>query len=159
MTHRKVKSIFMCLFLISLYSIGWCGEIVFPGKGSTEIVKVGESFEVWFDADAGQTVNSVELQGPYNTVYPLENVAMGSWEWDPISGNTYNTLIIVDVPAGAPADRYDIVLKTSSGDELSIAGIKVIREWKTEYHVLHISDSHIDYVEKRSPHPGCWILL
>lgn len=53
-------------------------------------MKAGDSFEVWYDADAGQTVDSVELQEPYNTVVPaMAQPATGSWVYDHVTGNTY----------------------------------------------------------------------
>ena len=108
---------FACLLLLcGLPSTGWCGKIVYPWRATTAIVKSGGSFEVWFVAEPGQIVNSVELRAPYNTVIPTMNPPVtGAWVYDKISGNTYNRTITVTVPATAPADRYDLVLNTSTG--------------------------------------------
>ncbi len=78
-------------------------------------MKAGETTEVWFDADSGQAVKSAELIGPYNTVTAFVRVERGTWVYDQWSGNTYDRKITVAVPANAPADRYDLVLKTSTG--------------------------------------------
>ena len=120
------------------------GKIIYPWNATTAIVKAGESFEVWFDADPGQTVTSVELSGPYNTVYPsMGSPVTGSWVYDTDSGNTYNTLITVTVPSDAPADRYDLLLNTSYGQAISVRAVKVVKEYKANYSVLHISDTHL----------------
>ncbi len=132
----------LSLLILSFCSIGWCGKIVYPWNATTAIVKAGETFEVWFDKDDGQTVNSVELRGPYNKVKLSHKIVTGDWEYDRVSKNRYDTRIIVMVPAGAPADRYDLILKTSSNDEVSLSAVKVILNYKANYYVLHISDSH-----------------
>jgi len=131
------------VFMLGLSSTAWCGKIVRPWRATTEIVKAGESFEAWYNADTGQTVNSVELQGPYSTVVPtMATPVTGSWVYDHESGNTYNRKITITVPLGSPADRYDLVLKTSSGNEISVAAVKVIKEYKSNYYIVHMSDAH-----------------
>ncbi|NDP20509.1 MAG: hypothetical protein GZ091_05465 [Paludibacter sp.] len=137
---KKYTAIF--LFLFSFANIGWCGKIIYPWRATTAIVKAGESFEVWFNADTGQTVNSVTLHGPYNTVATTKKIERGSWVYDVTSQNRYNTRITVTVPSKAPADRYDIILNTSNGQDTSLAGLKVIKKYKPHYYILHFSDAH-----------------
>ena len=129
------------LLLLSGHS-AWAGDIVYPWRATTAIVKAGDSFDVWFDADNGQSVNSVELRGPYHKITAAKKVVTESWVYDETSGNTYDTRITVTVPASAPADRYDLVLLTSTKEEKSLAAVKVVKEFKTNYYVLHISDAH-----------------
>jgi predicted phosphodiesterase len=137
-----IKSVTILFLLICFNITAFCGNIVYPWRAATAIVKSGESFEVWFNADAGQTVNSVELKGPYNLVATPVKIETGTWIYDVTSQNTYNTKITVKVPKSAPADRYDIVLNTSIGVESSPAGVKVIKEYKSNYYILHFSDIH-----------------
>lgn len=125
------------------HTTGLAGKIVYPWRSTTAIVKAGESFEVWFDADPGQTVEAVELRGPYKTVCPAYNVVTGDWEYDPVSGNRYDKRLIVTVPLDAPADRYDLVLNTNRSSVTSVRAVKVIREHKASYRILHLSDSHL----------------
>ncbi len=143
MKNRNILSFLTLLILINFSSSAWCANIVRPWRSTTAIVKAGDSFEVWFNADNGQTVNSVQLQGPYNTVNSSITIGNGNWVYDPLSGNTYNTKITVTVPSDAPADRYDLVLKTSAGDEVSYGGVKVVTNFKDDYYIMHISDGHI----------------
>lgn len=145
--NQKTKRIYL-LFLVfivvsSFTNSGWCGQIIYPWRASTAIVLAGESFEVWFDADDGQTIASVELKGPYNIVYTTMSVEIVDVEYDPLSQNRYNTRITVTVPENAPADRYDLVLKTSTGNVNSWGGVKVITEFKDDYYIMHMSDGHI----------------
>ncbi len=139
---KKTLSLFITILVISFSTVGLCGNIVYPWRATTAIVKAGENFEVWFNSDNGQTVNSVTLQGPYNTVTTRKTIISGSWVYDKTSLNTYNTKITVTVPTSAPADRYDITLNTSTGQVSSLAGVKVIKEYKTSYYILHFSDIH-----------------
>ncbi|MCF8362924.1 MAG: metallophosphoesterase [Prolixibacteraceae bacterium] len=120
----------------------WSSKIVYPWRAANAIVKAGEKFEVWFNADAEQTINYVELRGAYNTVEPTISIDTGNWEYDEWSGNQYNTKINVTVPQNAPEERYDIIVNTSSGDIRSLAAVKVIKEYKDVFYILHISDAH-----------------
>lgn len=134
---------YVAIFLILLSTnCVWAGKIINPWRVTTAIVKAGESFEAWFDADSGQTVNSVTLQGPYNTVTAAKTVTTGRWVYDQTSSNTYNTRITIAVPSGVPADRYDLILHTSSGDVKSPRSVKVVKDFRTDYYILHLSDTH-----------------
>ncbi len=137
-----IKSVTILFFLISFNITAFCGKVVYPWRATTAIVKSGENFEVWFNADAGQTVSSAILKGPYNVVATPVKIETGTWIYDVTSQNTYNTKITVKVPKSAPADRYDIVLNTSTGMVESPAGVKVIKEYKSNYYILHFSDIH-----------------
>ncbi len=143
---KVVCMISVFLMATSLLSANSTGKIVYPWNAVTTIVEAGDSFEVWFDAEPGQVVESVELHGPYNTVnIPSESVTSesGTWEYDPISENTYNMQITVTVPANTPADRYDLVLNTNQGQLTSISAVTVIKEYRTNYKIFHIADSHL----------------
>jgi hypothetical protein len=146
----KMYSIF--LILISLSISGWCGKIIYPWNATTAIVKAGESFTVWFDADEGQNISSVELFGPYNSVSTtMVANQRGSWIYDEESGNTYNTRIVVSVPSLAPEDRYDLVLITSAGEELSPGAVKIIREYRKDFTIFHKSDTIVtSYMHQES---------
>ena len=138
-----MKQSFLIVFLTLSFSIAaFCGKIIYPWRATTAIVKSGDSFEVWFNADAGQTVRSVLLKGPYNKVTTTLSLKTGSWVYDVTSQNTFNTKITVKVPKSAPADRYDIELNTSAGSVVSQAGVKVIKNYKPGYYILHFSDIH-----------------
>jgi hypothetical protein len=104
----------LSLFLLfaSVVSIAFSANIVYPWRATTAIVKSGQSFEIWFNADANQVVSSVQLKSNFITVTGTDmNITSGSWTFDPVSGNTYNQKISITVPASTPADRYDLVLK------------------------------------------------
>jgi hypothetical protein len=138
------KSFTFLLFLFIFTStIAWCGNIVYPWRSATAIVKGGDTFEVWYNASAGQTVNSIQLLSAYTTVSTSMSIVNGTWTYDVLSGYTYNQKITVTVPSDAPADRYDLVLKTSSGDEISYGGVRVVLDYKENYYIMHISDGHI----------------
>ena len=139
---RGWKQFTLVFLLLILANLGWCGKIVYPWRATTAIVQRGESFEVWFDADAGQSVDSVMLQGPFNAFSDPITIKTGRWVYDAASQNTYGTKITVAVPRSAPAGRYDIVLNTSNGSVVSPAGVKVVKEYKTSYYILHFSDVH-----------------
>jgi hypothetical protein len=143
---RKIKIRNLAVALLALLILSanaWPANIVRPWRSTTAIVLPGERFEVWFNADNGQTVESIRLKGPFNTVPCTHTITSGDWEYDPLSGNRYNRRIQVTVPPDAPADRYDLVLETSDGDLISHGGVKVVKEYKKEYYIMHMSDGHI----------------
>lgn len=139
----KKITLFTLFLIFGFTTIALAGKIVYPWRATTAIVKQGESFEVWFNADAGQTVNAVELQSAYLKVNSTITTTVNqTWVYDKWSENTCNTKLTISVPTGTPSDRYDLVLKTSTGDEISLAAVKVIKEYKTGFYVFHISDAH-----------------
>ena len=135
--------------MLSLYgssSSEPCGKIMYPWNAITAIAKAGEHFDVWFVADQEQVASSVVLRGPYHSVeIDSESITSvsGEWEYDPISGNTYNTHITVTVPPNVPEDRYDLILNTSCGDVISYRAVKVIRDYKPSYKIFVMADSHM----------------
>lgn len=152
MTHRKTTSALVCFLMISFCGTGLCAKIVYPWNATTAIVKRGDSFAVWFDADVGQSITSVELRGPYNSVsIPSVTSETGSWTYDTMSGDTYDTRVSVSVPSTAPEDRYDLILNTSSGREISLSAVKVVKEYRANYTIFHISDTHICDESYRAP--------
>ena len=119
----KILSKILCLFLIA--QTAYAGKIIYPWRATSVITLKGETFEVWLDADDGQTVTSVELVSPLLTL-PVEFTSQdGDWEYDNVSGNRYNTSLTVTVPETAPAERFDLVLKTSTGDLVSPAASRM----------------------------------
>lgn len=139
MKKLSLLSLSLCLSLIS-----FSANIVYPWRATTAIVKSGDSFEIWFNADANQTVNSVQFKSEFLTITGTnQNITSGSWVYDPVSGNTYNRKISIKVPETTPTDRYDLILNTTTGQVNSFGGVKVVKEFKTEYYVTHISDGHL----------------
>jgi hypothetical protein len=139
-----MKQFLLSAFLITINSILFSANIVYPWRATTAIVKSGDSFEIWFNADAGQTVNSVQLKSEFLTITgENHSITNGSWTYDPVSGNKYNQKISVKVPENTPADRYDLILKSTTGDVFSYGGVKVVNGFKNEYYVVQISDGHL----------------
>lgn len=141
---KRPLSFSIYILLISFSTIAFCGNIVYPWRATTAIVKSGDSFEIWFNADANQTLNLVQFKSEFLTITGADMViTTGSWTFDPVSGNKYNQKISIKVPISTPADRYDLVLNTTKGNVISYGGVKVVKEFKTEYYVTHISDGHL----------------
>lgn len=139
--YKKIL-VFSLLFFVFVSHLD-AANIVRPWRSTTAIVLAGESFEVWLNGDEGQTLTSIQLAGPYHSVDCNYSVVTGDWEYDPLSENRYNTRITVEVPANAPTDRYDLVLKTSTGDVISYGGVKVLKAYKDNYYIMHMSDGHL----------------
>jgi len=138
------KWVYTFLFVIAFFSSVWCGTIIYPWNATTAIAKTSDNFEIWYKADAEELIESIELHGPYNTVFlDSFNIAEGYWVYDEMSGNTYNRKVFVPVPYGTLEELYDLVLNTSNGQYISQRAVKVVRVYKTDYTIFHISDTHI----------------
>jgi uncharacterized protein YjdB len=140
---KKIITLRLLVLGLLLSNSIWAQNIVYPWRATTAIVKTGQTFEVWFNAASGQTVNSIQLKSPYITLNTSMSTVTGSWTYDVLSGNKYNQRITVTVPANAPADRYDLVLITSQGNITSFGGVKVLKDFKTDYYIMHWSDGHL----------------
>ncbi len=139
-----MKRLSILCFCLCLCLFTWSANIVYPWRATTAIVKSGDSFEIWFNADANQTVNSIQFKSEFLTIAGANQIITnGSWTFDPVSGNKYNQKISVKLPENTPSDRYDLILNTSTGNVISYGGVKVVKEFKTEYYVTHISDGHL----------------
>ena len=144
MNQKNLIPFLLLLLTIGFSTIGWCNKIVYPWNATTAIVKTGESFTIWFDADPKEKIKSILLKGPYNSVLiGSAKTKKGYWIYDEASGATYNRKITVIIPEGTPVERYDLIVKSSVGEATSLKSVKVIREYKTEYSIFHISDTHI----------------
>ncbi len=142
--HLLEKTILLfSLFLAGFSFHSHAANIVYPWRSTTAVVLSGDSLEVWFNADEGQTVTGVVLEGPYHSVNCTFTLTSGDWEYDPLSGNRFNNRISVEVPSDAPADRYNLVLKTTSDDVISHGGVKVLKAYKENYYIMHMSDGHL----------------
>lgn len=140
---KRAKIFFLSLLLGISFQV-FSANIVYPWRATTAIIKSGDSFEIWFNADVNQTISSIQFKSEFLTITGTnQNITTGSWVYDPVSGNTYNQKISIKVPENTPADRYDLILNTSTGKVTSLGGVKVVKEFKTEYYVTHISDGHL----------------
>ena len=144
MTPSKRTQLFISLVLaLFIYMDAGAANIVRPWRSTTAIVLAGETFEVWVNADEGQNVESIELNGPFHSVGCSHVLTTGDWVYDPLSGNSFNRRVLVTVPADAPEDRYDLVVKTNTGELTSYGGVKVLKTFKEDYYIMHMSDGHI----------------
>jgi uncharacterized protein YjdB len=139
-----MKKTFTVLLLLSIFTStsSWCGKIIYPWRATSAIVQTGNTVDIWFIADEGETINSVQLKAAYHSINVNYTIQEGTWEYDKNSGNTYNRIITVTVPANAPADRYDIIVNTSKGNIVSTGAVKAVKDFKSEYYIIHMSDAH-----------------
>jgi hypothetical protein len=142
--NNSMKKTFTVLFLLSIFTstTSWCGKIIYPWRATSSIVQTGNNADIWFIAEEGETIHSIQLKAPYHSINVNYTIEEGTWEYDRNSGNTYNRRITVTVPANAPADRYDVIVNTSKGDVVSTGAIKVVKDFKSEYYIIHMSDAH-----------------
>ena len=144
MRNKIITRSLLLIILIGFSTPGWCSKIVYPWNASNAIVKKGESFTIWYKADPKEKIKTILLKGPYNSV-TIESIKTkkGSWIYDELTDATYNRKITVIIPEGTPLERYDLIVNSSSGQSVSLRSVKVIREYKTEYSIFHISDTHL----------------
>lgn len=140
----KALKLCLCHILILSLTNSFAGKIIVPWRAKKEIVKQGNSFAIWYNKVNGETVNSVELVGPYN-VAPLtiDNNKDGSWYFDEYTEATYNCSLSVTVPDGTPIELYNLHVKTSAGTFISPSSVKVIHEYLSHFYICHFTDPHV----------------
>jgi len=140
---KVIRIYFCCILMLSLTN-AFAGKIIVPWRAKKEIVKQGNSFAIWYNKENGETVNSVELVGPYNIVpLTIDNNKDGSWYFDRYTEASYNCSLSVTVPAGTPVELYDLYVKTSAGDFMSRSAVKVVNEYQSHYYICHFTDPHV----------------
>ncbi len=140
----KALKLCLCCILFISFTNSFAGKIVMPWRAKKEIVKQGNSFAIWYDKDNGETINSVELVGPYNIVtLTIDENKDGSWYFDEYTEATYNCSLSVTVPAGTPIELYDLTIKSSAGTFKSRSSVKVIKEYQNHYYICHFTDPHV----------------
>ena len=146
MNTPMMKSLKLCFCFILVFSLSrsFAGKILVPWRAKKEIVKQGTSFAIWYNKENGETINSVELVGPYNIVpLTIDNNKDGSWYFDQYTEASYNCSLSVTVPAGTPIELYDLHVKTSAGDFVSPSAVKVINEYQSHFYICHFTDPHV----------------
>jgi hypothetical protein len=138
---KKSYTFLLFLFLFAS-ATSWGGKIIYPWRATSAIVQTGNTVDIWFIAEIDEVINSIQLKAPYHSINVNYTVQNGSWEYDKNSGNTYNRRITVTVPEYAPADRYDVIVNTSKGNVISTGAVKVVKDFKADYYIIHMSDAH-----------------
>ncbi|MBF0429986.1 MAG: metallophosphoesterase [Fibrobacteria bacterium] len=147
MWNGKQTAFILVIFLMAGH--GLCGKIIYPWRATTAIVKAGESFTVFFDAESGESIDSVVLVGPYNRITQSSlNIETGDFVYDALTSAAYNTQITVPVEASAPSELYTLILYTTKGEQFSKSAVKVVKAYKTSYTIMHMSDTHISRHKK-----------
>lgn len=142
-THCNAPATLLAL-LAAIWTSGHAGRIIYPWGSISAIIKTGDKLEIMFQAEGGETVKSVEFRGPYNRI-PAQPLVLttGSWVYDKMSGNSYNTRIAATVPLQTPEELYDLVVTTTSGLSTSRSAVKVIKEYRRDFTFVQFSDTHM----------------
>lgn len=122
------------------------GAIVHPWRAAPTIVHRGEAFPILFHAEPGERITGVTLVSRHQRIeIPAGNVASrrGDFPFDPVLDARCTLRATVTVPAGSPADLYDLVVRTNRREVTSKHAVNVIREYRKRFTIVHISDTHI----------------
>ena len=135
----------------------WCNTIVYPWRSSSAIRTPGETLAVLYDGNDLEEMQDLELIGPYSHVkLDILDWQYGSFVYDEISHDpntpiattsnlqaATNWKIITRIPEGTTRDLYDLRLTTSLATTTSPRSVQVIKEYKTQYTFVHITDTHV----------------
>lgn len=140
----KTGVLLVICFLLLISSDILAGEIIVPWRAKKEIVKQGSSFEIWFKKEPAESIISVSLAGPFNSVpLRIKQNKTGLWYFDDYTHATYNCNLSVAVPSGTPIELYDLLVKTSMGTYTSRSAVKVIDKYLSHYYICHFTDPHV----------------
>lgn len=137
--------IFYLLFEIQIYGFqGNTGNIVYPWRAVSSIVKSGDNFEILFNNVISNKIDSVILEGPFNRVIlTIDAINTGKFEYDTYSNASANNRILARVPKSAPEELYNLIIKSGGEVYKSPKSVKVVREFKTNHCFIHVSDLHV----------------
>ena len=134
---------FICCFTIFQPAFSQ-NKIIFPWRAAPHIVKQGYTFELLLKHDGSVPIDSVLLNGPYSrAVCEITSSTAGNFVYDQFTQEAANLKVRVAVPDGTPEDMYDLFVY--AGDQVSVSkrSLKVVRTFKPQYTLLHISDTHV----------------
>lgn len=143
---RFFPIVFSVLVLIGVCNVSqsYAGNIIFPWRAASAIVKNGSDFEILYDNINSTAIDSVILQGPYNRVIlRIDSVDTGRFEYDSYTHKSTNNRIWVNVPESSPEAMYDLIVKSGGETFVSSHSVKVVSEFKTRHKFIHITDLHI----------------
>ena len=146
MKTRLHPIVFVVLTLLGegIVSQVYAGNIVYPWRAASAIVKNGNSFEILYNNINSTVIDSVILEGPYNRVIlKIDSVNTGRFEYDTYTHTATNNKIWVNVPESSPEEKYDLIVKSGGETHISLQSVKVVREFNTRHSFIHITDLHI----------------
>ncbi len=138
-------SILTFVFCFTIFQTAFSqNKIIFPWRAAPHIVKQGNTFELLLKHDGSVPIDSVILNGPYTrAVCEITSSTAGNFVYDQFTQEAANLKIRVAVPDGTPEDMYDLFVYAGDQESVSKRSLKVVRTFKPEYTLLHISDTHV----------------
>ena len=129
---------------ICILSQAYAGNIIYPWRAASAIVKKGFGFKILFNNINSAVIDSVILEGPFNRVIlRIDLVDTGRFEYDTYTHNATNNKIWVNVPESSPEEMYDLVVKSGGETHVSLQSVKVVHELNARHKFIHITDLHI----------------
>ena len=143
MSNLLIRFRFTVMILMCMSCLN-AGRIIYPWNACTSLKTAGDSLEIWYAGEAGETIRQVLLQGPYNAdTLEIGSVTEGEFVYDAHLDSVYKFNIRCLIPADLPMDLYDVKLITSVGTVTSRSALKVIKSYKGRYQFAHITDAHV----------------
>ncbi len=138
-------SILTFVFCFTIFQTAFSqNKIIFPWRAAPHIVEQGNTFELLLKHDGSVPIDSVILNGPYTrAVCEITSSTAGNFVYDQFTQEAANLKIRVAVPDGTPEDMYDLFVYAGDQESVSKRSLKVVRTFKSEYTLLHISDTHV----------------
>ena len=129
---------------ISIVTQAYAGNIIYPWRAASAIVKKGHGFDILYHNINSAVIDSVILEGPYHRIIlRIDSVSTGRFEYDSYTHQSTNNRIWVSVPESSPEDMYDLMVKSGGETHISSHSVKVISEYKSRHKFIHITDLHI----------------
>jgi len=129
---------------ICIVSQAYAGNIIYPWRAASAIVKNGNCFEILYNNINSTIIDSVILEGPFNRVIlRIDSVDTGRFEYDSYTHQSASNRIWAHVPESSPEDMYDLIVKSGGETHVSLHSVKVVSEFNTRHKFIHITDLHI----------------
>jgi predicted MPP superfamily phosphohydrolase len=140
--RKRLSTLLIILLIFPLNAFS--GEIIYPWRAASAIVKSGESFNILYKNENDLPIDSVVLVGPYNRVLlHIDEVLVGRFEYDHYTKASVNQKIRVHTPQTAPEELYDLLVFNGGKESLSPRSVKVVKEFSPSHTFIHITDLHM----------------
>jgi len=139
-------TVVLLLVALGFSGVALAGSVVYPWRAAPTIVRTGDKFQIMFKAKEGEVIAGITLQGPYQKIdIPAGNVTSkrGDFSYDPSLDVKYSLKVEAIVPAGSPADVYDLAIRTNRREVVSKHSVNVISQYRKRYTIVHITDTHM----------------
>ncbi len=157
LNRKQNFRVLMILLFISAFGTlcGFAGNIVYPWRATTAIVKNETHFNILFQNTKSLPIDSVCIVSRfYSEKLKIDAVETGRFEYDHYTNRTVNNRLSVSISVRAPEELYDLYVHCGGEVHRSPKSVKVVKDFNRSHSFIHISDLHMTRQWEGLPEDG-----